>query len=318
MFVPAAGCGSADQSKNTHLQSTIVQLESSARRDRHKMRSLENEIHVLRSELRSAEREPPSPPSLPVEVLEPERPDPAPAQPADSYDVVGYDEEGVEIIYVGDAAQDRSVRPDPLPPEWRTPAPRQAAAPAPRRAPVDIPRASDRIEVTDRVGPTVERQLREAPVPASSAVAVAQADAPRRAVEEAEAERAPAGDPRAQYRRYYAALRAGNHAFAITGFRNFIKRFPHHDFADNARYWLAEAFYDKRDYETALAEFNRVVQDYPQGNKVPDALLKIGFCHLALGDDAKARSALMRVIETFPNSKPAALATQRLDRLAQN
>ena len=49
---------------------------------------------------------------------------------------------------------------------------------------------------------------------------------------------------------------------------------------------------------------------YPRGNKVPDALLKMGFCFVQLGQTAKARAALEQVVETYPRTPPAELAAR--------
>jgi TolA-binding protein len=45
--------------------------------------------------------------------------------------------------------------------------------------------------------------------------------------------------------------------------------------------------------------------------------LKIGFCNYELQQWDEARSALMRVSREFPDTTAARLATQRLERLAQ-
>ena len=120
-----------------------------------------------------------------------------------------------------------------------------------------------------------------------------------------------------QLHRSYTALRAGNHAYAITGFRNFIKRYPRHDYADNAQYWLGEAFYDRKDYDKALAEFRRVVTRYPRGNKVPDALLKIGYSYTSLKQLSKARSAFKQIVTVYPKGRPAELASAQLAKLSK-
>ena len=125
------------------------------------------------------------------------------------------------------------------------------------------------------------------------------------------------GDPRAEYQRYYEALRAGNHSYAVTGFRNFVERFPGHDFADNAQYWLGEAYYVTRDYSTALGEFTRVVAEFPDSQKVPDALLKIGYVHYELKQWDQARETLSQVAARVPGTTVARLAEQRLQRMRQ-
>ena len=69
-----------------------------------------------------------------------------------------------------------------------------------------------------------------------------------------------------------------------------VTRHPHHELADNAQYWLGEVYYDQKDYARALTEFRATVTAYPRGNKVADALLKVGFAYQALGEGAKARA----------------------------
>jgi TolA-binding protein len=58
-----------------------------------------------------------------------------------------------------------------------------------------------------------------------------------------------------------------------------------------------------------------VVEAYPQGNKVPDALLKLGYCFIAQGQTKKARAALEQVVESYPKTQPAALAAAKLEDL---
>ena len=51
--------------------------------------------------------------------------------------------------------------------------------------------------------------------------------------------------------------------------------------------------------------------------KVPDALLKVGYCQIELGDRNAARTSLQEVMRQFPDTTAARLASQRLDRLSQ-
>ncbi|HEY5949384.1 MAG TPA: tetratricopeptide repeat protein, partial [Kofleriaceae bacterium] len=63
----------------------------------------------------------------------------------------------------------------------------------------------------------------------------------------------------------------------------------------------------------ALVEFRATIEVYPRGNKVPDALLKVGYCYSALGQADKARAVLEQVVNLYPKSEPAALAAKRLE-----
>jgi tol-pal system protein YbgF len=85
--------------------------------------------------------------------------------------------------------------------------------------------------------------------------------------------------------------------------------------ADNAQYWLGECYYDRKDYASAVREFRRVVEHYPTGNKVPDALLKVGFTYLALGSMEAGRQTLVQVQRSYPRHEAAQLAAARLAEL---
>jgi tol-pal system protein YbgF len=135
--------------------------------------------------------------------------------------------------------------------------------------------------------------------------------------ETARSERAPApprpsGSPVDLYRRSLESLRAGHHEEAIAGFHEFLQRHAGHELADNAQYWLGECSYDRKDYVTAAREFRRVVDRYPQGNKVPDALLKLGYSYISAGNCEAGRQALEQVVRAYPRHDAATLATSRL------
>jgi tol-pal system protein YbgF len=114
------------------------------------------------------------------------------------------------------------------------------------------------------------------------------------------------------YRRSYEALRQGKHDEATDGFREFLRRYPAHDLADNAQYWLGECYYDVKDFTSAVREFRRVVERFPHGNKVPDALLKVSYSYLALGSIDAGRQTLEQLIRSYPQHETAVLATARL------
>jgi tol-pal system protein YbgF len=117
------------------------------------------------------------------------------------------------------------------------------------------------------------------------------------------------------YRRSYEALRQGQHDGAAEGFREFLRRYTAHDLADNAQYWLGECYYDSKDFPSAVREFRRVVERFPHGNKVPDALLKVGYSYLALGSIDAGKQTLEQLVRSYPRHETAVLATTRLAEL---
>jgi len=80
-------------------------------------------------------------------------------------------------------------------------------------------------------------------------------------------------------------------------------------------YWLGESLYDMKQYRRALKIFRRVVEEYPTGNKAADALLKMAYSYLQLQDKANARTVLAQVLEIFPQSRVAQLASKTLAEL---
>jgi tol-pal system protein YbgF len=329
----APGCASqlSELKQTNHrLSEQVTTLRAEQRTDKGTIRDLENQIFVLKDKLETAEvgagKTPGAMPRLPVEVLAPRasaRPAAAPqvgaADPpagdsdlsdlGDGARLVGVADDGTQIVYVGDAAAGRAAPPaDPDPDREPGPPPAPAASRRPRPAPsTAAPRA---VAPVPEVGAD-DRLAVERAVPRVSAVSAHRPSPPSRA------DRPDPRDPRSDYQAAVDALKNGDHAAAIAGLRDFVRRWPDHDYADNAQYWLGEAYYDQKDYRRALEEFRKTVERYPKGNKVPDALLKVGFCYAALGQNEQARATLDEVVSVYPRTGPAQLAASRLDTLGK-
>lgn len=123
---------------------------------------------------------------------------------------------------------------------------------------------------------------------------------------------------RADYQAAYDLLRPENRRYqdAIIALREFLAQYPESQFSPNAQYWLAEASYVSQDNASALIEFKKVVDQYPDHSKTPGALLKIGYIQHAEGLLKEARESLNRVIRTYPTSSAAGMAQQRIARIA--
>jgi tol-pal system protein YbgF len=111
------------------------------------------------------------------------------------------------------------------------------------------------------------------------------------------------------------AFDAGELEKARQGFQEFTKRFPDSKNADNAQFWIGEVYYREKWYEKAIVEYQKVVEDYPKGNKIRSAMLKQGYAFLNIGDKANARLILKDLISKYPNTTEAQLATQKLSQI---
>ncbi len=102
---------------------------------------------------------------------------------------------------------------------------------------------------------------------------------------------------------------------ARSGFEAIIKDFPNSEHADNAQFWIGEIYYREKWYEKAILEYQKVIENYPKGNKVPASLLKQGFAFISLGDKANARLILKELSKNFPDSNEGKIAHQKLKEL---
>jgi tol-pal system protein YbgF len=147
-----------------------------------------------------------------------------------------------------------------------------------------------------------------APPPRSAAAAAggAAAAAPKPGVSDKQA-----------YQTAFDLLQARKYDEAAKAFTQFLSGYASSPLADNAQYWLAQSHYVQRQFNVALPEFQKVIEKYPQSSKLPDALLKVGYCQSELGNKSAARTALQQVMKQFPDTTAARLATQQLEKLSQ-
>ena len=118
------------------------------------------------------------------------------------------------------------------------------------------------------------------------------------------------GNPEQEYNAALTTFRSREHGQAVLDFVDFIAKHPRHSLAGNAQYWIGEAYWAQRDYRQALVEFEKVSEYGPA--KAPDALVKIGLCHLRLRDLPRAQQAWQRVTREYPRSEAATLAQSLL------
>jgi tol-pal system protein YbgF len=131
---------------------------------------------------------------------------------------------------------------------------------------------------------------------------------------------APAGSSveQAVYNQAFDALRAGSYSTAITGFKDFLSTYSGSPLAENAQYWLGQAYYVTRDFDSASIAFRTVLDKWPGSRKSPDAMLKLGDTQYELKKPDSARKTFTEVTQKFPGTDAAKLATDRLSKMPPN
>lgn len=118
------------------------------------------------------------------------------------------------------------------------------------------------------------------------------------------------------FREALALLQNGNAEQAVPGFREFLRRSPGSELADDAQYWVGEAYYSIDDYNRAILELNDVLLRYPKGDKVPAALLRQASAFKELGDKVDAKLVLQKLVSDHPGTPEAEEARQLLLELS--
>ncbi len=133
------------------------------------------------------------------------------------------------------------------------------------------------------------------------------------AKEEAAAQGGQAGD----YRDAIGLIRQGQCNQAVPKLRDFIRKNPKSDLADNAQYWIGSCYYGQRDYNRAIIELNEVLLKYPKADKVPPALLMLADAFADSGDKIDARLILQKLVADHGKSEEAEKARQKLQALGE-
>jgi tol-pal system protein YbgF len=119
-------------------------------------------------------------------------------------------------------------------------------------------------------------------------------------------------DKESAYAAAYGLFKDGKFDKGREAFQNFLKQYPDTEYSDNAQFWIGECYYFEKKYENAILEYEKVAKNYPDGDKVPYALLKQGIAFMNMGDKASAKLILQRVINDYPNTNQARTAKATL------
>ena len=128
-----------------------------------------------------------------------------------------------------------------------------------------------------------------------------QASAPRDPV------RLPAGPPEAQYEFAYGLLLQAQRGQADFGpaeeaMKAFVAQNPSHRQAGAAQYWYGETLYARRDWNGAAIAFAEGFKKYPNSDKAPENLLRLGMSLGQLNRKGEACAALAEIGRRQPEA----------------
>ena len=126
---------------------------------------------------------------------------------------------------------------------------------------------------------------------------------------------APGMSPQRLFDTAMSDFTIGQWALCVEGFDTYLRGFGRTDNADDAQFYIGECRYNDNKLTDAVDAYNRVISNYPRGDRVPDAYYKRGMALNQMGQADRARESFEMVMKQFPESELARLAKQRLDAL---
>ncbi|HEY6308193.1 MAG TPA: tetratricopeptide repeat protein [Candidatus Angelobacter sp.] len=121
--------------------------------------------------------------------------------------------------------------------------------------------------------------------------------------------------PNALYDAALSDFNANKNDLASQEFTQYLQAYGNTDLAGNAQFYLGEIQYRQGNLQGAVVSYNKVLDQYPGGNKAAAAQLKKGFALLDLGQRSQGVQELRSLLARFPKSPEAVQARERLNKL---
>ena len=117
----------------------------------------------------------------------------------------------------------------------------------------------------------------------------------------------PDGNPDNQYEFATSFLKVGDYPTAEKAFREFVLSNPEHELAGNAQYWYAETFRIRQLYTDAASAYLEGYQKYPNGEKAPINLLKLGVSMVQIGEKDQGCKMINGVEKQYPKANQSVI-----------
>jgi len=120
------------------------------------------------------------------------------------------------------------------------------------------------------------------------------------------------------YQNALTDYRSGQLDFALTEFQNFLRYYDDSPYAPNAQFYIGQIHYAQGDFDTAVKDFDMVLEKYPETTpKNPEARYAKGLSLLKLGKPTQADAEFRDLILHHPHTSQADQACQRIKELGK-
>jgi tol-pal system protein YbgF len=110
-------------------------------------------------------------------------------------------------------------------------------------------------------------------------------------------------------------ITSGKYDLARQEFLDYLKYYGTTDLASNAQFYLGEIAYHQKQYQDAVAEYDKVLTAYPKSFKLAPARLKKGMALIELGQKSPGIRELREVVRRYPGTEEERSARAKLTEL---
>ncbi len=110
-------------------------------------------------------------------------------------------------------------------------------------------------------------------------------------------------------------ITSGKYDLARQEFHDYLKYYGDTDLASNAQFYLGEIAYHQKQYQDAVAEYDKVLTVYPKSFKLAPARLRKGMALLDLGQKTAGVRELREVVRRYPGTEEERAARAKLREL---
>ena len=110
-------------------------------------------------------------------------------------------------------------------------------------------------------------------------------------------------------------IQTGKYDLAHNEFLDYLKYYATTDLASNAQFYLGEISYAQKNYEDAVSEYDKVLNNYPKSFKLAPALLKKALALVELNQKSPAIRDLREVVRKYPGTEEDRRARAKLKEL---
>ena len=123
----------------------------------------------------------------------------------------------------------------------------------------------------------------------------------------------PESDEESQYEYAINLLKQGDYETAEKAFTEFISIGDDKNYLSNSHFWLAETYYVRENYKDAAKNYLSLYQTFPNANKAPDALLKLGISLVNMQQKEQGCMTFVQLQESYPEANPSIIDRSNLE-----